>query len=526
MEKTLVIYDPDTLYGERLMQYVNEKTERYGLCALAISEENVLEEHLQEKATDLLLCEEGLAGRADFSGNCGQLYRLSAAPPPEKDMFTVSKYQSVEQMMRKLLAGQLQEQRRSLQQQVLEKLDYSREVSDEELLRILEELLAGMRLETELTEAESRQLKKDVFNSLRRMDILQELLDDESVTEIMVNGASDLFIEREGRLSRYEGSFESERKLLDIAQQMAAGSNRRINEACPITDTRLPCGSRVNIVLPPVALNGPVITIRKFAKESMTMEQLIAFGALTEEAAEFLRQLVKARYNIFISGGTGSGKTTFLNVLSNDIPRDERVVTIEDSAELQIKNIPNLVRLEVKSANVEGNHAVEIRDLIRASLRMRPDRIIVGEVRGEEAIDMLQAMNTGHDGSLSTGHANSCEDLLSRLETMVLLASEIPLLAARKQIASAIDIIVHLGRLRDKSRRVLEISEVLGCEGSEIKLCPLYCFAEHGEDENGRVLGALERTEARMENTRKLRQAGLSGERMADVEMQNRAIDS
>lgn len=526
MEKTLVIYDPDTLYGERLMQYVNEKAERYGLCALAISEENVLEEHLQETATDLLLCEEGLAGRADFSGNCGQLYRLSAAPPPEKDMFTVSKYQSVEQMMRKLLAGQLQEQRRSLQQQVLEKLDYSREVSDEELLRILEELLVGMRLETELTEAESRQLKKDVFNSLRRMDILQELLDDESVTEIMVNGASDLFIEREGRLSRYEGSFESERKLLDIAQQMAAGSNRRINEACPITDTRLPCGSRVNIVLPPVALNGPVITIRKFAKESMTMEQLIAFGSLTEEAAEFLRQLVKARYNIFISGGTGSGKTTFLNVLSNDIPRDERVVTIEDSAELQIKNIPNLVRLEVKSANVEGNHAVEIRDLIRASLRMRPDRIIVGEVRGEEAIDMLQAMNTGHDGSLSTGHANSCEDLLSRLETMVLLASEIPLLAARKQIASAIDIIVHLGRLRDKSRRVLEISEVLGCEGSEIKLRPLYCFAEHGEDENGRVLGALERTEARMENTRKLRQAGLSGERMADVEMQNRAIDS
>jgi len=318
-----------------------------------------------------------------------------------------------------------------------------------------------------------------------------------------------LFVERGGKLIRYEGRFESERKLLDIVQQMAAGSNRRINEACPIADTRLPCGSRVNIVLPPVALNGPVITIRKFAQESMSMEQLIALGSVTEEVAEVLSCLVRAKYNIFISGGTGSGKTTFLNVLSNYIPRDERVITIEDSAELQIRNIPNLVRLEVKSANVEGNNAVEIRDLIRASLRMRPDRIIVGEVRGAEVIDMLQAMNTGHDGSLSTGHANSCADILSRLETMVLLSAEIPLLAVRRQIASAIDIVIQLGRLRDKSRKVLEISEVRGCVRQEIQLCPLYRFEEMGEEENGRVIGSLKRTGEKLKNEQKLKRAGI-----------------
>jgi len=387
-------------------------------------------------------------------------------------------------------------------------MDYSKEVSDEELLQLVDSVLEEVAKEN-LTEVERRQLRKDVFNSLRRMDILQELLEDESITEIMVNGANDLFVERGGKLIRYEGRFESERKLLDIVQQMAAGSNRRINEACPIADTRLPCGSRVNIVLPPVALNGPVITIRKFAQESMSMEQLIALGSVTEEVAEVLSCLVRAKYNIFISGGTGSGKTTFLNVLSNYIPRDERVITIEDSAELQIRNIPNLVRLEVKSANVEGNNAVEIRDLIRASLRMRPDRIIVGEVRGAEVIDMLQAMNTGHDGSLSTGHANSCADILSRLETMVLLSAEIPLLAVRRQIASAIDIVIQLGRLRDKSRKVLEISEVRGCVRQEIQLCPLYRFEEMGEEENGRVIGSLKRTGEKLKNEQKLKRAGI-----------------
>ena len=516
MEKALAIFDTDELYAERLAEYINDKTERYGVKAQAFVSEQVLRDYLRETGPEFLLCTETVENGMGTDGFCGQHYRLSAAPPPEKDAYTISKFQSAAQIMRKLMSGQLQGMRRRILDQVLERMDYSREVSDEELLELVEEVLEETRDEG-LTGAERKQLEKDVFNSLRRMDILQELLEDDSITEIMVNGPKDLFIEREGRLTRYEGSFESERKLLDIAQQMAAGSNRRINEACPIADTRLPCGSRVSIVLPPVALNGPVITIRKFAKESMSMEQLIALGSISEEAAQVLNRLVRARYNILISGGTGSGKTTFLNVLSNYIPREERVVTIEDSAELQIRNIPNLVRLEVKNANVEGNHAVEIRDLIRASLRMRPDRIVVGEVRGEEAIDMLQAMNTGHDGSLSTGHANSCADMISRLETMVLLSAEIPILAVRKQIASAVDIVIQLGRLRDKSRKVLEISEVRGCVRQEIQLCPLYRFAETGEDENGRVLGRLERTGEKLKNTQKLRNAGLCMEGL-DIE--------
>lgn len=507
MEKRLAIYDPDYLYGMRLAAYINGKKDYSEVCAIAFETEEDLTKYLEHTVPEILLCAEEFSERKGYEGKCGQLYRLSFAPPPEKDQYTISKYQSAEQIMKKLLAGRLQEVRRELQEKVLEALDYSREISDEELLRIVEDVLN--REAGTLSEEERGRRIKEVFNSLRRMDILQELLEDESVTEIMVNGANDLFIEREGRLTRYEGSFESERKLLDIAQQMAAESNRRINEASPIVDVRLPCGSRASIVLPPVALNGPVITIRKFAKESMTMEQLIALGSLTEEVAGMLKKLVQAGYNIFISGGTGSGKTTFLNALSNFIPREERVVTIEDSAELQIRNIPNLVRLEVKNANVEGNHAVGIRELIRASLRMRPDRIIVGEVRGEETIDMLQAMNTGHDGSLSTGHANSCEDILSRLETMVLLASEVPILAVRKQIASAVDVIIQLGRLRDRSRKVLEISEVLGCEGQEICIRPLYRFVETGEDENGKVLGMLESTGACLKNTQKLRRAGL-----------------
>lgn len=507
MEKRLVIYDPDYLYGIRLADYINGKKDDSDVCAIAFETEEDLTKYLEHTVPEILLCAEEFTEKKGYEERCGQLYRLSLAPLPEKDQYTIAKYQSAEQIMKKLFAERLQEVRRELQEKVLEALDYSREISDEELLRIVEEVLdreAGM-----LSEEERGRRIKEVFNSLRRMDILQELLEDESVTEIMVNGANDLFIEREGRLTRYEGSFESERKLLDIAQQMAAESNRRINEASPIVDVRLPCGSRANIVLPPVALNGPVITIRKFAKKNMTMEQLIAIGSLTEEAAGMLKKLVQAGYNILISGGTGSGKTTFLNVLSNFIPREERVVTIEDSAELQIRNIPNLVRLEVKNANVEGNHAVGIRELIRASLRMRPDRIIVGEVRGEETIDMLQAMNTGHDGSLSTGHANSCEDILSRLETMVLLASEIPILAVRKQIASAVDIIIQLGRLRDRSRKVLEISEVLGCEGQEICIRPLYRFVETGEDENGKVLGTLESTGACLKHTQKLQRAGI-----------------
>ncbi len=306
------------------------------------------------------------------------------------------------------------------------------------------------------------ELRRELFNSVRKLDILQELIDDDTITEIMVNGTEGIFYEREGRLWSWEKQISSREKLEDMVQQIAGRCNRIVNESTPIADARLPDGSRVSLVLSPAAINGPVITIRRFSREPIQMEHLLAMGAVTEEAAEFLERLVRAGYNIFISGGTGSGKTTFLNALSDFIPKEERIITIEDNAELQIRGVANLVRLEARQASIDGKHEVTIRDLIRASLRMRPDRIIVGEVRGEEALDMIQAMNTGHDGSLSTGHGNSPRDMLSRLETMVLMGLELPLGAIRRQIASAIDVMVHLGRMRDRSRKVLEILELVG----------------------------------------------------------------
>lgn len=398
--------------------------------------------------------------------------------------------------------------KKELQERIKEKVDYSRELSDEELLDIIDDEIKNQSREHFLSMKEKQRFRREIFNSIRRLDVLQELLEDPSITEIMINGASSIFIEQEGRISRWEGSFDSRKKLEDIIQHIVAGANRMINEANPIVDARLEDGSRVNIVLPPIALEGPIVTIRKFPKETMTMEKLIGYQSVTEEAANFLKKLVIAGYNIFISGGTGSGKTTFLNALSDFIPEEERVITIEDSAELQIKNIPNLVRLEVRNANVEGNNAVSIRDLIKSSLRMRPDRIVVGEVRDASSIDMLQALNTGHCG-MSTGHSNSPADMLSRLETMVLLGADIPLLAVRKQIASAIDIIIHLGRLRDRSRRVLEIVEVLGCDEEEIELNPLYRFEEEGEGPNGRVIGKLQKTGQPLIKRQKLMRAGL-----------------
>lgn len=336
---------------------------------------------------------------------------------------------------------------------------------------------------------------------------MQELLDDNSITEIMVNGTDDIFVERAGAIKRRDISFDTREKLDDVVQKIAAGSNRIINEASPIVDARLADGSRVNMILPPIAINGPVITIRKFPQEVMTIDKLIAYGSLTEEAAEFLEKLVVAGYNIFVSGGTGSGKTTFLNALSHYIPSDQRVITIEDSAELQIRSIPNLVSLEVRNANVEGKNEITIRDLIKCSLRMRPDRIIVGEVRDAACIDMLQAMNTGHSG-MSTGHANSTVDMLSRMETMVLLGADIPLLAVRRQIASAIDIIIQLGRFRDKSRKVVEITEVSGFENNEVVLNPCFRFCEE-EDKNGRVTGKLQKIGEGLKNKEKLISAGL-----------------
>lgn len=358
---------------------------------------------------------------------------------------------------------------------------------------------------------QKEELEESVFNAIRRLDVLQELLEDDTITEIMINGKDDIFLERNGHITKWDKSFENEERLEDIAQKIASLSNKIVNISSPIADTRLEDGSRVSIVLPPVALNGPIITIRKFYKDALTMEKLIETGSLTQEAADFLKMAVKSKYNIFISGGTGSGKTTFLNALSEFIDNDERVITIEDAAELQINHVKNLVRLEARDANIEGKNEVTIRDLIRASLRMRPDRIIVGEVRGKETLDMVQAMSTGHDGSLSTGHGNSPKDMMTRLETMILMGIDMPVAAIRQQLTSAIDIIIHLGRLRDKTRRVLQIAEVVGVSRGEVKFNKLFEFAENAES-NGWVLGELKATGNKLVNTQKMYFAGYGQE--------------
>ena len=373
---------------------------------------------------------------------------------------------------------------------VLQLIDLSRETGDEELYSIIDAEIKSFCSDKPLNVIERRRLRKEVFSSIRELDVLQPLLEDENVTEIMVNGPDDIFVERLGQIKRYEDSFSSRSKLEDVIQQIVAGCNRSVNEANPIADARLKSGARVNIVLSPVALNGPAITIRRFPDERITMDKLIDLNALSLEVAEFIKKLVISGYNIFISGGTGSGKTTFLNALSDFIPADERIITIEDNAELQITHIPNIVKMETRKQQIEDCKEITIRDLIKSSLRMRPDRVIVGEVRGAEVIDMLQAMNTGHDGSMSTGHANSASDMLTRLETMFLMGMDIPLLAARGQVAGGIDIIVHLGRLRDGSRKVLEIVEIIGDmhdSAEKIKTNTLYKFKENGVFENGSI---------------------------------------
>ena len=393
-----------------------------------------------------------------------------------------------------------------LHARILDELDLSKEVEDEELTRIIYRVLR---------EAESREylplnvktaLGRELFNAFRKLDLLEEFLEDDEITEVMINGTQNIFYEKKGRIFQSDKRFLSKEKLEDVIQQIVAGANRLVNEASPIVDARLADGSRVNVVLAPIALNGPFVTIRKFPTESITMKQLIAWNSISEEVAEFLALLVESGYNIFISGGTGSGKTTFLNALSQYIPKDERIITIEDNAELRILDVPNLVSLEARNANVEGTGEVTIRQLIKSALRMRPDRIIVGEVRSAEAIDMLQALNTGHDGSLSTGHANSPEDMLSRLETMVLMGMELPLTAIRRQIASGIDVIVHLGRLRDKSRKLLEVSEVMDYREGEIHLQTVYRYEETGE-ENGKIQGVWEK-KGELKHTGKLLAAG------------------
>ncbi|MBD5459989.1 MAG: CpaF family protein [Lachnospiraceae bacterium] len=391
---------------------------------------------------------------------------------------------------------------------VLKRIDYSREISDEKIGDIIDEVIGSDGYLKILPVRERQELKRDIFCSLRRWDILQTLLEDEQVTEIMINGPEHIFVEREGRISESEKCFSSAEKLKDLIQRIVAGCNRTVNEASPIVDARMENGERVNVVLDPVAIGGPAVTIRRFPQNPITMQQLIAFGSVSPEAAEYLKILVRAGYNIFISGGTGSGKTTFLNVLTNYIPEGERVITIEDSAELQVQGIANLVRLETRNANIEGCRAISIRDLIRTALRMRPDRVIVGEVRGSEAVDMMQCLNTGGEGSMSTGHANSARDMLSRLETMVLMGMELPLQAVRQQIAAGIDIIIHLGRIRDKTRKVLEICEVDGFRDGRIELHTLFAFEEEGEEEDGRVSGKLLQ-KGELIHCEKLKAAGL-----------------
>lgn len=398
--------------------------------------------------------------------------------------------------------------KRDLCKIIQERMDYGKDYTDEEVEEVIDEVLLSEEQLQIYPVTVRRRLKRELFDSLRRLDILQIFVEDSSVTEIMINGIEHIFIERNGKLQELDVTFDSIEKLQDVIQQIVASCNRVVNEASPIVDARLSNGSRVNIVMNPIALNGPIVTIRRFPDKPITMDALINSNSISVEAAQFLQKLVQAKYNIFISGGTGSGKTTFLNILSESIPPEERVITIEDSAELQLRSLPNLVRLETRNSNLEGCNEITIRDLIRSSLRMRPDRIIVGEVRGAEAVDMMQCMNTGHDGSMSTGHANSARDMLSRLENMILMGMEIPLPAIRQQISSGVDIIVHLGRLRDKSRRILEITEIVSCEDGEIKLNPLYIFEEEGEDNEGRIIGKLQKKGGLLHES-KLKAAGL-----------------
>lgn len=386
-------------------------------------------------------------------------------------------------------------------------------LSDEELEERVEGLVSDKLQNVYCTIEERIEIARQIYSSIRGFGLLDSIISDDNITEVMINGADNIFIEKNGRVEKMNKQFESERRLEDVIQRIVGLAGREVNQANPICDTRLPDGSRVNVVLPPIALCGPTMTIRKFSKTPMTIEKLIQYGSLTKDIAHKLELLVKAKYNIFISGGTGSGKTTFLNALSNYIPKDERVITIEDSAELQIAGIQNLVSMETRNANSAGAGAITITDLIKSSLRMRPERIVVGEVRGGEALDMLQTMNTGHDGSLSTGHANSTEDMLSRLETMVLQgAAGLPLEAIRQQIASAVDIIIHLSRLRDHSRKTMAITEVVGYENGHIILNPLYEFVEDENSTLEKVSGRLQRTENKMVNIHKLQLTGIKEE--------------
>lgn len=416
-----------------------------------------------------------------------------------------------EQGQQTMTEEKMQKAREEIRRIILENINLTK-VSDQELEDCIYDEVNKYYTDTFISIRDKAVLADAVYSSIRGLGILDGIINDDDVTEVMINGANHIFIEKKGKITRLSEGFESEEKLQDIVQRIVAQAGREVNQANPIVDTRLPDGSRVNVVLPPISMQGAIVTIRKFSKEPMTVEKLIEYGSITPEIADVLKLLVKAKYNIFICGGTGSGKTTFLNAVSNFIPSDERVITIEDSAELQIVNIDNLVSLETRNANSAGVGQISIRDLIKSALRMRPDRIVVGEVRGAEALDMLQAMNTGHDGSLSTGHANSSRDMLSRLETMVMTGAEgLPLEAVRQQIASAVDIIIHLSRLRDRSRKTMEITEVLEYSNGNIELNPIYKFVEDENSTMEKVSGALLRTENKFKNDHKLKLMGYKG---------------
>lgn len=403
----------------------------------------------------------------------------------------------------------LSEEKRYLYEELMDEFSLNQELTDNEINHLIEDAIIRRSREKGYTLEEKQFLKKELFYSFRKLDVLSHLLEDEDVSEIMINGKDHLFIEKKGKLYRVTETFSSEESLRNIIQQIVSSCNRIVNETTPIVDARLEDGSRVNVVLPPIALDGAVMTIRKFPKDFFTMDKLIQMNSITEEVALFLKKLVEARYNIFISGGTGCGKTTFLNVLSNYIPEDERIITIEDSAELQIRQVKNIVRLETRNANVEGENAIEMSALIKSALRMRPDRIIVGEVRDAAAMDMANSMLTGHDGSISTGHGNSAKEMLLRLETMILMGYDMPILAIRQQLSAAIDVVIHLGRLRDNSRKVMEVSEILGVENGEIVLNPIYAFEETRE-ENGVIQGKWIKKN-KLKNIKKLQQKGFMG---------------
>ena len=397
-----------------------------------------------------------------------------------------------------------------IKRNIMSDTKFAEELNEEELRELISKYLLEKEKTYRLTLSQRKQMGKEIFDALRKFDVLQDFMEDDEITEIMVNGPKHIFVEKNGKIEPVKQQFESVEKLMQLVNQMVSSCNRSVNESSPIVDARIPnSGERINVVLSPIAINGPILTIRRFPKEPITMDKLIQLGAVSKEASDFLEKAVKAKYNIIISGGTGSGKTTFLNALSQYIPSDERIITIEDSAELQIMGIENLIRLETRNVAVEGGKNITIRDLIKTSLRMRPNRIIVGEVRGEEALDMIgSAMNCGHDGSMSSAHANSAKDMLSRLENMILMSAEIPISAIRRQIASGVDLIIHLGRLRDKSRKVLEIVEVVDVKNDQIILNPLYVFRETIDSKKDRVKGSLEQV-GELIHTYKMETAGL-----------------